>query len=72
MAIYEEEQNPQLVRNFLKQTGLINQEMLMKTIEIAFKVMPKNTDEHKTLTSLWLSMDEIKEKVVYEQTKLSL
>ncbi|WP_026102384.1 DUF1156 domain-containing protein [Pleurocapsa sp. PCC 7319] len=72
MAIYEEEQNPQLVRNFLKQTGLINQEMLMKTIEIAFKVMPKNTNEHKTLTSLWLSMDEIKEKVVYEQTKLSL
>ena len=72
MAIYEEEQNPQLVRNFLKNTGLINQEMLMKTIEIAFKVMPKNTDEHKTLTSIWLSMDEIKEKVVYEQTKLSL
>ena len=72
MAIYEEEQNPQLVRNFLKNTGLINNEMLMKTIEIAFKVMPKNTNEHKTLTSLWLSMDEIKAKVVYEQTKLSL
>jgi len=70
MAIYEEEQNPQLVRNFLKNTGLINQEMLMKTIEIAFKVMPKNTDEHKTLTSLWLSMDEIKAKVVMEQKKL--
>ncbi len=72
MAIYEEEQNPQLVRNFLKNTGLINNEMLMKTIEIAFKVIPKNTNEHNTLTSLWLSMDEIKEKVVYEQTRLSL
>ena len=44
----------------------------MKTIEIAFKVMPKNTNEHKTLTSLWLSMDEIKEKVAIEQTRLSL
>jgi putative DNA methylase len=72
MAIYEEEQNPQLVRNFLKNTGLISNEMLMKTIEIAFKVIPKNTNEHNTLTSLWLSMDEIKAKVVYEQTRLSL
>jgi putative DNA methylase len=72
MAIYEEEQNPQLVRNFLKNTGLISNEMLMKTIEIAFKVIPKNTNEHSTLTSLWLSMDEIKAKVVYEQTRLSL
>ena len=72
MAIYEEEQNPQLVRNFLKNTGLINNEMLMKTIEIAFKVIPKSASEHKTLTSLWLSMDEIKAKVIYEQTRLSL
>jgi adenine-specific DNA methylase len=72
MAIYEEEQNPQLVRNFLKNTGLISNEMLMKTIEIAFKVIPKNTAEHSILTSLWLSMDEIKAKVVYEQTRLSL
>jgi len=70
MAIYEEEQNPQLVRNFLKNTGLINNEMLMKTIEIAFKVMPKNKQEHKTLTSLWLSMDEIKAKVIMEQPTL--
>lgn len=72
IAIYEEEQNPQLVRNFMQKTGLNNNDMLMKTLEIAFKVIPKSADEHKTLTSLWLSMDEIKAKVVYEQTKLSL
>ena len=72
IAIYQEEQNPQLVRNFLQKTGLNNNDMLMKTLEIAFKVIPKSAEEHKTLTSLWLSMDEIKAKVVYEQTKLSL
>ncbi len=72
IAIYQEEQNPQLVRNFMQKTGLNNNDMLMKTLEIAFKVMPTKTEEHKTLTSLWLSMDEIKAKVVYEQTKLSL
>ena len=72
IAIYQEEQNPQLVRNFMQKTGLNNNDMLMKTLEIAFKVMPTKTEEHKILTSLWLSMDEIKAKVVYEQTKLSL
>ncbi|MGB5714545.1 MAG: hypothetical protein WBM44_26975, partial [Waterburya sp.] len=72
IAIYSEEQNPQLVRKFMQNTGLNNNDMLMKTLEIAFKVMPTKTEEHKTLTSLWLSMDEIKAKVVYEQTKLSL
>lgn len=72
IAIYQEEQNPQLVRNFMQKTGLNNNDMLMKTLEIAFKVMPTKTEEHKTLTSIWLSMDEIKAKVVYEQTKLSL
>ena len=72
IAIYQEEQNPQLVRNFMQKTGLNNNDMLMKTLEIAFKVMPTKTEEHKTLTSLWLSMDEIKARVVIEQTKLSL
>ena len=70
IAIYQEEQNPQLVRNFLQKTGLNNNDMLMKTLEIAFKVMPTKTEEHKTLTSIWLSMDEIKAKVVIEQKKL--
>ncbi|MEM7556372.1 MAG: DUF1156 domain-containing protein [Cyanobacteria bacterium P01_A01_bin.84] len=70
IAIYQEEQNPQLVRNFLQKTGLNNNDMLMKTLEIAFKVMPTKTEEHKTLTSIWLSMDEIKAKVVMEQKKL--
>lgn len=72
IAIYQEEQNPQLVRNFMQKTGLNNNDMLMKTLEIAFKVIPKSADEHKTLTSLWLSMDEIKAKVVNGQMKLSL
>ena len=70
IAIYQEEQNPQLVRNFMQKTGLNNNDMLMKTLEIAFKVMPTKTEEHKTLTSLWLSMDEVKAKVVMEQKKL--
>ncbi|NJQ98565.1 MAG: hypothetical protein HC784_15185, partial [Hydrococcus sp. CSU_1_8] len=61
---------PQLVRNFLKNTGLISNEMLMKTIEIALKVIPQKVEEHKILTSIWLSMDEIKAKVIYEQNKL--
>ena len=72
IAIYQEEQNPQLVRNFMQKTGLNNNDMLMKTLEIAFKVMPTKTEEHKTLTSLWLSMDEIKAKVVYEQMKFEV
>ncbi len=54
----------------MQKTGLNNNDMLMKTLEIAFKVMPTKTEEYKTLTSLWLSMDEIKAKVVYEQKKL--
>jgi putative DNA methylase len=70
IAIYQEEQNPQLVRKFMQNTGLNNNDMLMKTLEIAFKVLPKSAEEHKTLTSLWLSMDEIKAKVIMEQTKL--
>lgn len=56
----------------MEKTGLNNNDMLMKTLEIAFKVIPKSAEEHKTLTSLWLSMDEIKAKVVHEQTRLSL
>ncbi len=72
IAIYQEEQNPQLVRKFMLDTGLNNNDMLMKTLEIAFKVMPKSTEEHKTLTSIWLSMDEIKAKVVYEQMKFEV
>jgi hypothetical protein len=71
IAIYEEEENPQLVRRFMKNTGLISNDMLMKTLEIAFKVIPQNTLEHKHLLSLWLAMDEIKAKVVIEQLKLT-
>ena len=72
IAIYQEEQNPQLVRNFMQKTGLNNNNMLMKTLEIAFKVIPTKTEEYKTLTSIWLSMDEIKARVVYEQMKFEV
>jgi putative DNA methylase len=47
VAIYEEEENPQLVRRFMQNTGLIGNDMLMKTLEIAFKVIP-----HGVTTSL--------------------
>jgi adenine-specific DNA methylase len=70
IAIYEEEENPQLVRRFMKNTGLISNDMLMKTLEIAFKVIPQNTLEHKHLLSLWLAMDEIKASVVVQQMEL--
>ena len=72
IAIYEEEENPQLVRRFMHNTGLISNNMLMKTLEIAFKVIPKNTLEHKYLQSIWLALDEIKAKVVVKQLELKL
>ena len=72
IAIYEEEESPQLVRRFMRNTGLVSNEMLMKTLEVAFKVIPQNALEHKALVSLRLAMDEIKAKVVVEQMELPL
>ncbi len=71
IAIYEEEHNPQLVRRFMQNTGLIDSDALMKTMEIALKVFPTSTSEYATLVSLRLAMDEIKAKVVVEQLSLS-
>jgi putative DNA methylase len=72
LAIYQEEQNIQLVRRFMKNTGLISNDMFMKTMEVAFKVLPKTVPEQKALLDLWLAMDEIKAKVVVEQMQLPL
>jgi putative DNA methylase len=71
IAIYEEEHNPQLVRRFMQKTGLMESDALMKTMEIAFKVLPTSTSEYDALVSLRLAMDEIKAKVVVEQLSLS-
>ena len=72
LAIYKEEQNIQLVRRFMKNTGLVTNDLFMKTIEIAFKVIPETVPEHEALLNLWLAMDEIKAKVVVEQLELNL
>ncbi|AFZ22341.1 DUF1156 domain-containing protein [Allocoleopsis franciscana] len=72
LAIYTEEQNIQLVRRFMKNTGLVSNDMFMKTMEVAFKVIPDSVPEHKALLDLWLAMEEIKAKVVVEQLELPL
>jgi len=72
LAIYQEEQNIQLVRRFMKNTGLVSNDMFMKTMEVAFKVLPETVPEQKALLDLWLAMDDIKAKVVVEQMQLPL
>ena len=72
LAIYQEEESIQLVRRFMKNTGLVTNDLFMKTLEVAFKVIPETVPEHKALLNLWLAMDEIQAKVVYEQLKLDL
>jgi hypothetical protein len=48
----------------------------MRAIEVALKVIPRIGDEkkripeEKALLDLWLAMDEIKAKVVYQQMEL--
>lgn len=71
IAIYEEEHNPQLVRRFMQNTGLMESDALMKTMEIALKVFPTSTSEYDALVSLRLAMEEIKAKVIVEQLSLS-
>jgi putative DNA methylase len=72
IAMYEEEHNPQLVRRFMQNTGLMESDALMKTIEIALKVFPHSTSEYEDLVSLRLDMAEIKAKVVVEQMSLAI
>ncbi|MEL4895800.1 DUF1156 domain-containing protein [Crocosphaera sp. Alani8] len=70
IAIYEEEGNLQRVRQFLQKTGLVNNDKFMKTLEVAFKVIPTKVKEKDTLVNLWLGIDEIKAKVTYQQGEL--
>ena len=50
----------------------------MRAWEVALKVIPrignerKRIPEEKALADMWLAMDEIQAKVVYEQTELAL
>jgi adenine-specific DNA methylase len=70
IAIYEEEDSIQQVRQFMQKTGLVSNDRFMKTLEVAFKVIPDTVKEKEVLVNLWLGMDEIKAKVVYQQGEL--
>ena len=78
IAIYEEEGNIEPVRKFMKSTGLVSNDLFMRSFEVALKVIPRIGDEKKRileekyLLDLWLSMDEIKAKVSYKQIELPL
>jgi len=71
LALYTEEQTLPPVRRFLKNTNLITNPLFMKTLEIAFKVLPPNTPEHETLLNLWLNIDELKAQVIFEQLQIN-
>jgi hypothetical protein len=78
ITLYLEEQSIEPVRRFMKATGLVSNDMFMRCIEVALKVIPRIGDERKripeekALADLWLAMDEIKAKVVYVQPELEL
>jgi adenine-specific DNA methylase len=67
ILIYDEEGTIAPVRTFLQNTNLITNDRFLKTWEIALQVLPSKTSEHDSLQTLWLSMDEIKANVSYEQ-----
>ncbi|MEB3310898.1 MAG: DUF1156 domain-containing protein [Snowella sp.] len=70
IAIYEEESSIQQVRQFMQKTGLMGNDLFMKALEVAFRVIPDKAKEKDSLVNLWLGIDEIKAKVVYQQTEL--
>jgi adenine-specific DNA methylase len=78
ITIYFEEGAIEPVRRFLKATGLLSNDLFMRSWEVALKVIPRIGDEKKripeerALADLWLAMDEIKAKVVYVQPELEL
>jgi hypothetical protein len=78
IALYQEEDNTEPVRRFMKNTGLVSNDLFMRTFEVALKVIPRIGDEKKRLTEekalldLWLAMDEIKAKVSYVQPEIPL
>ena len=71
IAIYQEEQSIEPVRQFLKKTELLSNDQFMRAWEVALKAIPhigdekKRLPEEKALADLWLAMDEIKAKVRY-------
>ncbi len=73
IALYQEDGDIQIVREFMKKTALTDNDNFMRAIEVALKVIPRIGDEkkripeEKALLDLWLAMDEIKAKVVYQQ-----
>jgi len=71
IAVYEEEGNLEAVRQFMKKTGLNDNDLLTKAMEIAFKVIPDSMKEKQTLINLWLGIDEIKSKVQYFQLSIN-
>jgi len=62
----------------MKATGLVSNDLFMRSFEVALKVIPRIGDEkkripeQKALADLWLAIDEIKAKVVYVQPALPL
>jgi len=73
IALYQEDGDIQIVREFMKKANLMENDNFMRAIEVALKVIPRIGDEkkripeEKALSDLWLVMDEIKAKVVYQQ-----
>jgi adenine-specific DNA methylase len=73
IGLYQEDGDIQIVREFMKKTALTDNDNFMRAIEVALKVIPRIGDEkkripeEKALLDLWLAMDEIKAKVVYQQ-----
>jgi hypothetical protein len=79
IAIYEEEESVTPVRRFMEVTGLVSNDLFMRTIEVMFRVFDsigeakKQIPEYRALLDLWLAMDEIKGKVkIYDQLELPL
>ncbi|MBE9221375.1 DUF1156 domain-containing protein [Cyanobacterium stanieri LEGE 03274] len=70
IGIYEDEADLEAVRKFLKNTGLGGNDLLVKVMEVAFKVIPDSMKEKQTLINLWLGIDEIKSKVQFFQTEM--
>jgi putative DNA methylase len=77
IALYLEEQSVEPVRRFIKATGLLSNDLFMRSWEVALKVIPRIGDERKripeekALADLWLAMDEIQAKVIYVQPELA-
>lgn len=49
LAIYQEEGNTEPVRRFTKSTGLVGNDLFMRSFEVALKVIPRIADEKKRI-----------------------